>query len=77
MARDYYYDYGFEFDDNDYAFEVANGFHEALRGKDDYVESRVVLSFEGPKVALRVYPDAKLDIRIEDDGNGPYISYRS
>ena len=76
MARDYYYDYGFEFDEVDDAFEVAKGFHESLRNSLDYKEERVVLSFEGPRVSLSIYPDSKIDIRIEDDGNGPYISYR-
>lgn len=77
MARNYFYDYGFEFDSPDLAFEVAKGFHESLRGFDDYIESNVVLSFEGPKVRLSVWPESKLDFTIEDDGAGPYISYRS
>lgn len=78
MARDYFYEYGFEFfDDVDRAFEVATGFHETLRGEVDYVDSNVMVSFEGPKVTVSVYPEARIEITIEDDGNGPYISYRS
>ena len=76
MARNYDKEYWFEFEDPDTAFNVARGFHESLCGNDDYVDSHIVLSFNGPQVSVFVDRESETNFVIEDGETGPYLAYR-
>lgn len=52
------------------AMDVAESFHEALKGRDDYVESRILLNVDGNHVTLVEFLDSETHVHVERDGNG-------
>ena len=63
------YEYHFE-GDGEKAKAVAKNFHEALKGNEDYVESRILLYWNNGIVEVYEFSDSRTAVRIMDNGPG-------
>lgn len=67
------YKYEKFFESADKAMEVAEYFHEVLKGNPDYEETRILLNVEGDRVLLAEFDDSKTHIHVTEEGGDPVL----
>lgn len=67
------YKYEKEFASEEQAKEVAEYFHEVLKGNPDYRETRILLNVEGSRVLLAEFSDSKTHLHVEEGDDGPIL----
>lgn len=67
------YEYEKHFETSDKAKEVAEYFHEVLKGNPDYKNSRILLNVERDRVLLVEFDDSATHIHVVEEEGEPVI----
>lgn len=71
-SLDLNYEWTEKFDTKEEAGNVAVYFHEVLRGNPDYVDSNIVLSWNGTVVCLTEFEGSTTHVHVNEEG-GKYV----